>query len=578
MKKKIVDLNEYTWGFGIEHEMHIFHKPILSNDDFNSKHYSKKIKDFIVFDSKSVVDRILEDKENSKSILSHDDYIFLKNIPFEISGRRCNYKWVIHSVPVKMPEFITEYPFCSIKSNRNIINMIKDIIFNKNRFINLLMNDPETKHLVDKYGELSEYPTGMTRYLKCPLEVKNNKYIFDKNNLLTEYNGSYHLTFTLPYNHKTTNKDFIKMHQNFCNQLQWLEPLMLAAYFTGDEFAPGSYKKNVRGSFRVMMIGWGNFAGSDIRLFNKGIGRYAKTPTYWRHNLSFQNLYKLKPCYKPSPPALKENAYSSLSSDFRTFGSTDPLRPMYRESGIKMTKPNGVEFRIFDHFPDKYLKHLVFFISLIAENSRITKTSGYVYENKIWIHEIHNIMKNGYKSYISHDYINLLRKKLNIPIETKSIIANDIFKNIFDDLWNKNIDGDWMKIFNCFDKPDINDIVFPNINKKAWQFSFRIMANNNKIILNNFNKLSKYINQNIEINFKDFKKIIIFIFGNNWKYDSDDLAYFYESLGFIKLTKNENYIITSLKKIVEIPKYNNFNDGIVFNFTKDFLFENNNNL
>ena len=59
---------------------------------------------------------------------------------------------------------------------------------------------------------------------------------------------------------------------------------------------------------------------------------------------------------KPSPSAVREKGLSSLSSNFRTFGSTDPNRPDHRESGAPMTVPNGIEFRIFDHFNDNYLK------------------------------------------------------------------------------------------------------------------------------------------------------------------------------------------------------------------------------
>ena len=44
---------------------------------------------------------------------------------------------------------------------------------------------------------------------------------------------------------------------------------------------PGSFKDRVRGSYRMMNVGWGNIAGSDVRLFDKGIGRYAKTKIYW---------------------------------------------------------------------------------------------------------------------------------------------------------------------------------------------------------------------------------------------------------------------------------------------------------
>ena len=577
---KDTELYKYKWGLGIEHEMHIFHKPVSSKEN---------ITNFTLFDSYSAVQRILEEKENSNLNISYDDYKFLKEeVPFETSGRRCNDQWVIETVPVKMPEFITNFPFCSIGEKRDIKYMTKNIVESKERFYNLLMLDKNTQKLIKKYGALSEHPFGMTRTLKCPISENKGIYKFEKDKkgkdiLLPEYNGSYHITLTLPHKETITNKEFIKMHKNFCNQLQWLEPLLLTSYFTGDEYVPGSMQERVRGSFRVMIIGWGNFAGTDIRLLGKGIGRYAKTPIYWRKNLYFKDVEKLKPCYKPSPMALKEGATSSLSSDFRTFGSTDPLRPMHRESGVGMTKPNGVEFRIFDHFPDKYIDHLLMLISLVAENSNVTKTTGYVYENKIWIAELHNIMKNGYKAKLSKEYINLLRKKLGLKIKTSSIFAIDIFKVIYKELWDKNINGDWTKIFNCLTKPDYNRIIIPEINKKAWFFAFMIKLNNDIKLLNKFNILSDYLNHNKNIDYDDFSVSVLKIFGKNWEYDIEDIAYFYESLKYhfsnkyvetsinIKLIKDKYGIIKKLNILTEIPKFTNFNNQISDCFSDDLL-------
>lgn len=570
MNKKLLD---YNWGLGIEHEMHIFHEPKPSTNN---------IKDFTLFDSHSVIERILAEKENTGLNISYDDYKFLQTVPFETSGRRCNNQWVIETVPVKMPEFITWDPFCSIKKNRDIKNMTKDIVESKERFYRILRNDKETQKIIEKYGDFSEYPFGMTRYLKYPSEIKRNKYIFEKDKkgndkLVPEYNGSYHITMTLPYKEDISRKDFIKMHQNFCNQLQWLEPLMLTAYFSGDEYAPGTLKERVRGSFRVMIIGWGNFAGTDIRLLKKGIGRYAKTPTYWREGLYFKDVDKLRPCYEPSPIAIKEGATSSLSSDFRTFGSTDPDRPMHRESGVGMTAPNGVEFRIFDHFSDKYIDHLVLLISLVAENSRVTKTNGYVYENKVWIDELHNIMTNGYKAKISKKYINLLRKKLGLKIDTESIIAIDIFKQIYKELWDKNIDGEWSKIFHCLNKPKYNNIVIPEVNKKAWQFAFMVKLNNDQKLMNKFNLLSKFMNNIKTISFEDFEVTVLKIFGKSWVDDVEDIAYFYESLvlsafkRYVKLIKNKNGTIQSINIINNIKDFKNFNSEIIDYFGGDIL-------
>ena len=425
-----------------------------------------------------------------------------------------------------------------------------------------------------------EYQYGMTLYLKCPSKEVRVKYIFPKKKgpndgplLRPEYNGSYHITMTLPYTKETTQSQFIKMHQNFANQLQWLEPLLLTAFFSGDEYAPGSIKKRVRGSFRVMIIGWGNFAGSDIRLFNKGIGRYAKTPSYWRKGLKFEDIDKLKPCYKASKMALAENAITSLSSDFRTFGLT---KEGERASGVGMTKPNGIEFRIFDQFSDNYIDSLVRLISLVAENSRVTKTKGYVYENKIWTKALHNIMTHGYKARISKEYIALLREKLGLKINTKSLVAYDIFFKVYEELWNKNINGKWSLLFNNMNKYEYESIKIPQINKKAWQFAFMIKLNRKPELMKKFNKISGLLNKTDSkiISFDICQKEILAIFGNNWINDVEDIIYFYDSLKFIALEKSSDGSIKNIIKIkkFKIPKLNNFNDIIVdYMESKDYL-------
>jgi hypothetical protein len=566
----ILDLKKYTWGFGIEHEMHVFHKP---------KEGIKNIKDFIIFDSHTALNRIIEAYNNGKLKLTQLELKVIDSVPFETSGRLCNDKWVIKRVPVKMPEFVTWKPVCSLENDRSILGMTKDIIGLKQIYFNILMKDKETKELVKKYGELSDYPFGMTRYLKVP-NLKNNIYTFPKNKMgndivRPEYNGSYHLTMTLPHKRNISRTEFIKIHQNFCNQLQWIEPLLLTAYFTGDENAPGSIKKYVRGSFRVMIIGWGNFAGTDIRLLDTGIGRYAKTPTYWRDNFKLYESDKLDPCIPPSAAAKAENAITTLSSDIRTFGSTDPLRPDHRESGIGMTVPNGIEFRIFDHFQDKHIKSLCYLFSLIAENSRVTKTHGYVYKNKIWIDELQNIMTHGYKAELNESYIKLLREKLGLKIKTTSIIAYDIFCTIFDELYEKNKKGKWSLIFNNANYKSNNIIDFnkryqyiPDINKKGWQFAFMVKANRNPTIMGYFNLLSKYLNYVKKISFDNFKLKFLKIFGKKWEKDVVDMAYFYNTLKYVSLEKNKNGTIKNINLERKIRGYKNFNKIIITYFNQ----------
>ena len=186
---------------------------------------------------------------------------------------------------------ITKIRLSGKDKSRTIVGLCEELIQQKNHFINLLKKDPITKKQIKKYGELYQYPFGMTSYLKYPESSNALTYQFAKDSkgktkVREEYVGSYHITITLPYiQNKTTQKEFIEMHQNFANQLQWLEPLLLTAFFSCDDKAVGTTEKRIRGSYRILSVGWGNLAGSDVRKLKDGIGRYSVIDSYWRDGL-----------------------------------------------------------------------------------------------------------------------------------------------------------------------------------------------------------------------------------------------------------------------------------------------------
>ena len=122
--------------------------------------------------------------------------------------------------------------------------------------------------------------------------------------LYKDYTGSYHFTLTLPFIQKEKytkkdEKDFLERLKNFALMFQWLEPLLCASFFSVDSDIIDDPKKRTHGSFRVLMTGWGNFGGSEVKQFNTGVGRYAVHPTYWRKNIKdsdYKDLKKLQRC------------------------------------------------------------------------------------------------------------------------------------------------------------------------------------------------------------------------------------------------------------------------------------------
>lgn len=553
---------KYTWGMGLEHEMHLFHM---------KKNRKTNITSFTLYDGELARRRLLDEYNNDKIDISLDDWKELSNIPFEKTGRLCNGKWVIKKVPFNMPEFITTnfQTKIQLKSDdkaRDIKGMCNELIKAKEKYLDLIKKEKITKKQIKKYGELYQYPFGMTSYLKYPENSNALTYDFrkDKNGKIKvreEYVGSYHITITLPYiQNKTTQEEFIEAHQNFANQLQWLEPLLLSSFFSCDERAPGSKKDRVRGSFRVAIIGWGNFAGSDVRKLKDGIGRYSDIDSYWRDGFKVYGIEKLKPCFKPSPYAKREGGISTLSSNFRTFGNNDNGE---RVSGAGMTIGNGVEFRIFDQFNDDELVNLVKFISLVAENSRKHKTTKYVYKNKNWIKALQNIMKVGWCAELSKGYINDLRKMLGLKIKEESNIAIHVLQEINEELYKKHKNGDYFVIMNSFEKNyegEIRKPDLPLINLESWIMGCLIKMNRSKNLINHFNSLITLLPDNF--NQKEFEKIFFSLFKKaNWGRDIINFLYMLRHLGYIDIKLKKNGKIDYCE-ILSREHVHNFNEDI----------------
>lgn len=549
---KLKHLSKYKWGIGLEHEMQLFHKPSSQN--------KKIIENFIILNSKYFLEEVIK-----KNMIPLEYKNFIQSIPFEPTGRKCNGKTVLKKLPIPMPEFISENPFSSLPSGkRGIESYITDMRNKEEIFIKLLYKNKKLKKLIEKYGDIYQYPFGMSSYIKLP-ELDNNSYKLKKENEI-DYVGSYHITLTLPFSEKTTLSRFIKRHQNFANQIQWIEPLLIAGFFSSDDKAMGTNEKRIKGSFRVARVGWGNFAGTDIRKFSKGIGRYTNIKSFWRKDFEFYQSDKANYCADISQKLKKiePGAISGYSSNFRTFGSTDILRPWHRESGKGMTLPNGIEIRIFDHFDSSFFIQLSRLIIYLAENSRNHLSTQYVYNSEPWILSLRNIILNGWYAQIHPEYINLLRQQLNLKINTTSLIAYDILKQINKELFKKNKDGDWaLLLLDIYYKKEPE---LPHINRKSWEFGFMLFLNNNPKFLLKFHDLINSFNKYKKLEIEEFEIIFLNSFGNNWKNDIFQIIFFIESIEVFKLNFDKYGMINKIN--VDHKKIDNYNE--YFKIHKDF--------
>jgi len=558
-----VDVSDRTpyWGLGVEHEMQLFHKARSGMQNTNIMFDSQESTCFLINDEESCtksrkemfgkIDDFTEDVkkyvgkdgESGDFGLTHEEKQYLSNIQWELSGRQiksCDepekQTHILKRTPILMPELIT-----TNFSNRSIDSIAQEIIDLEKHYIDIHMKNPHTKQKVALYGPLTTHLCGANSEILVPKHPKliSKEYHFKKEKM-TDYVGSYHITITLPHTRDINTKDFVKMHQNMAQQIQWLEPLLTTAFFSPTQAAVGN-SNETEGSFRIMTVGWGNFGGSDVRKMGSiGLDRGSNLKATWRSGLNFTGTKKLNYCAKKAPVQYKKSK-TVHTGDFRTFGVENNMEKcvkLYnpsdcqngRADGAPMKPPFGVEIRIFDHFPAEYLIELMRIVVLIASNAQRHPAKEYVYTDKRWKHAIHAIMKDGWNAIVDPTYINALRTNLGLPIHTSSVLAYDILKQIVKELFEINKDAYINKLMN--EHPDIEPVV-PSINRMCWEMAFT-QKYNTKVV--NFLKRTFHNEQKVSlVEFGKMMKNDSEMDYDKWKNDINDLLYALETHHHVQL-------------------------------------------
>uniref|UniRef100_A0A6C0EYN4 Uncharacterized protein n=1 Tax=viral metagenome TaxID=1070528 RepID=A0A6C0EYN4_9ZZZZ len=554
-----IDVSDRTiyWGLGIEHEMQLFHKSSSGMKNTNILFDSQESTCFLIGDKQACCkltakgedpdkcrsySKEMENTNIKKYGLTQEEIMYLKNMQWELTGRQikgCEPNKVVElikRVPILMPELIT-----TNFSNRSIDSIWKEMIKLEEHYISIHMKNPHTKEKVKQYGPLTTHLCSSHSEIQIPIRptIDNPNYIFNSKPR-TDYVGSYHMTITLPHTRDINIKDFIKMHQNMAQQIQWLEPLMMTAFFSSTQEAVGNHNEP-EGSFRVMTIGWGNFGGSDVRkMGTTGLDRGSNIRSLWRNGLNFRRTKRLNYCARVSKPQYRKSKYIH-TGDFRTFGvekDFEKCERLYnpndclngRADGAPMKPPFGMEIRIFDHFPSEYLLDLMRIITLIGCNAQRHPPKDHVYRDKKWIKAVQEIMKDGWNAIVNIKFIEALRFNLGLPINSNSTIAYDIFKQIVHELFEINKNEFINKIMN--EHPEIEPVV-PEINRMCWEMGFT-----RKFGIQVINFLKHSFHNNEELTVEEFKKKFKesgALEYSNWENEMNDLLYALETKGYVHL-------------------------------------------
>ena len=554
-------LKNMRWAMGLEHETQYYFinknphavkadavvcltkeylEDILGSDSTDKPYY----KELTEKDIKEIDDLYAKIKSTD------EQYNRLLDSVYEETGRKCGGKVVLNKLyyklnnkyePLRMPEFITNKPFSTFNDRKDIGYYVGQLNETEQTFEEYIVQHPILKRYLKQYDlKMIQYPFGMSSNIRILDNYFNGSSKLTKKTY-TDYCGSFHYTITLPHENKETyteadEQKFVDTHYNFGAMFQWIEPLLLAAYFSCDQDAVGTTEKRIRGSFRVARVGWGNFAGADMRKKTKGVGRYADVKQKWRDGFDFYESNIINYCNVPFK-SNKETAMSSFSSNIRTFAPSKNATSKERISGAPMTIPNGMEIRIFDHFPTMYLDSLLQIIILVASNSTRTTVDQFVYEDDDWIATIRKIMLEGWRAEVSPTYIKKLEKIMKLDgVQLKSYQAFDVLRGFVDKLFEVNKSSDFVFLmYGTQNPPQI-----PKINKFSWDFAFMLKLLKDEACYGNFLRLLQKMTTSIKVD--DIHKFVIECMGNSWENNWKDVMYFLDEKKLIHI-KGDKYDI-----------------------------------
>lgn len=461
-----------NWGIGVEMESHFFLTDRVSGE-------RQKLAQIVGLFGKDKDNLLVDMKNPHKSAQLRKRFGFTKAesdlflssaiADLEMSAKKCA---GLKPPDAKMLELINvDY------RNRTVADIAAEMRRNTRRILSVLtkaLHDDKTRramNIVDmKTKRIARYPFGAA--------------VFEdllKQTVVKDYTGSFQFTITLPYRADISNSQFIVMHERFGNHLQWLEPLLVGCLFSPDPSCV-SEPMYVNAAYRTVRYGWGNFAGTDVRRLNKGVGRKANVEPLWRRNLNVRNMSNLMTpkCMtrqETAPASVTDELcgkYGQASSDLRTFGIEDRTRV----SGPPMTLGNGFEFRIFDSFDIGHLQDVMTMIMYVAENSRECRYDNeQVYRDLDWISALQDVIHDGWHATVRQAYVDKVCRILELPrVSCVRKTVHQVTVDVFAALFAKNKGGAWLKLM--LGPADARRrFSVPDVNRAAWLHYYKCAFN-----------------------------------------------------------------------------------------------------
>ena len=393
-------------------------------NSYNFIEFYKIINDFFDY-NRDILDK---QYQNNSSL-----FITMKNNKLDIllyTGIHINQFGKLLKLGVNYKDYYINYKkdyeeYNTIKVQENLLSLVEQIII-KTQNLNTI-ND----------------------YIKYLLE----KHVLDKlqSNFKLIFVGK-NEQFNLMY--KYQKPGFHNIHHIWAIGIQWLLPLLLSCYGSCDPLSIGDNDKLTELSLRLFISGFSFVNLLDVMTYNL---------SFTREIFDWQSKSKLIDLVKNQFEYELEDEFGQ-GSEFRV----DPLK------GFNF----GFELRVFDNFDIDLLYQLLEFLFLLADHIAYNDKEYTInpFDNSILNEETLNILKQGWNTIISQDYLDIIEGQLEIPTEEyiEERTAYSVVNGIYTWLQYKYIENGKGKgtYSQYLISRDAGILKFPNINRMSWRHTF----------------------------------------------------------------------------------------------------------
>ncbi|XWV26911.1 hypothetical protein QJ857_gp0139 [Tupanvirus soda lake] len=262
-------------------------------------------------------------------------------------------------------------------------------------------------------------------------------------------NGTYHINITIPTklddNANIADLNlFENQHRNVVRLLKWIEPLLIAIYGSPDVF---SFEDN------------GKYSAGSLRLT---ASRYISIGTY---NSVLMKKGKLLQDTKTNMHAYlyKKSWYNQI---YKTTNYVQGDQIGYDINYCKHYNA-GIEFRIFDYFPEEALTDIINFIVLLLDHALENEIKISCYECQEWHNFTATVLHDGYIGKIPHQMIMSYHKIVGFPMIIEPTIK-DYFAILIDYLYKKYC-GSYCS---ANMSPGMKKPRLHNVNQYMWENNF----------------------------------------------------------------------------------------------------------